>query len=410
MSIKFIHTGDLHIGQRLKKNTRAQEHKNMLSWIHNQIEETQAELLLISGDVFDTSSPNPDSMRIFNSFLADLESLSSLQTVIITAGNHDSARRLDSLKPVLKRLGIHIVGAFQNDNPQWDDWLIPVYNPSGDVQAAVAAIPFVHEYRLGITRGTRATYAQEIKNGFKSLYARFARMAQEKYPGVPHIAMGHLTAMNEAEVVGSAPQNVHVAVENGMDGDIFGTSYDYVALGHIHKNYRVRGMANAYYCGSPLPCSIAEAEDSMNRGVWFLDLDQSKKPRLLEIPVQRQFLRWRGTLEEITKKVATYSWSEDQEPPFVWLCVETDHPRYDLWEVCTEIIMSRDVGQRLILIDVDNVVEGLEPKKDYVVDVTTTPHEIFEELLAHKGITITPQLRGLFDLVLTQVEKDKEEV
>ena len=118
MSIKFIHTGDLHIGQRLKKNTRAQEHKNMLSWIHNQIEETQAELLLISGDVFDTSSPNPDSMRIFNSFLADLESLSSLQTVIITAGNHDSARRLDSLKPVLKRLGIHIVGAFQNDNPQ----------------------------------------------------------------------------------------------------------------------------------------------------------------------------------------------------------------------------------------------------------------------------------------------------
>ena len=60
-------------------------------------------------------------------------------------------------------------------------------------------------------------------------------MAQEKYPGVPHIAMGHLTAMNEAEVVGSAPQNVHVAVENGMDGDIFGTTYDYVALGHIHK-------------------------------------------------------------------------------------------------------------------------------------------------------------------------------
>ena len=410
MSIKFIHTGDLHIGQRLKKNTRSNEHKNMLSWIHEEIEANQAELLLISGDIFDTSSPNPDSMHIFNSFLADLESLSSLRTVIITAGNHDSARRLDSLKPVLNRLGIHIVGAFQNDNPLWDDWLIPVYNSNGEVQAAVAAVPFVHEYRLGITRGTRATYAQEIKNGFKNLYARFARMAQEKYPGVPHIAMGHLTAMNEAEVVGSAPQNVHVAVENGMDGDIFGTTYDYVALGHIHKNYRVRGMANAYYCGSPLPCSIAEAEDSMNRGAWFVDLGVSKKPKLLEIPVQRQFLRWRGTIEEITEKVATYSWPEEQEAPFVWLCIETDHPRYDLWEVCTDIVMSRDVGQRLILIDVDNVVEGVEPKKDYTVDVTTTPHEIFEELLAHKGIARTPQLRGLFDLVLAQVDKDKDEV
>ena len=79
--------------------------KNMLSWIHEQIEANQAELLLISGDVFDTSSPNPDSMHVFNLFLADLESLSSLQTVIITAGNHDSARRLDSLKTRAKTIG-----------------------------------------------------------------------------------------------------------------------------------------------------------------------------------------------------------------------------------------------------------------------------------------------------------------
>ena len=43
------------------------------------------------------------------------------------------------------------------------------------------------------------------------------------------------------------------------------------------------------------------------------------------MPVQRQFLRWRGTIEEITEKVATYSWPEEQEPPFVWLCIETDH-------------------------------------------------------------------------------------
>ena len=410
MSIKFIHTGDLHIGQRLKKNSRAHEHTNMLGWLHQQIEETQTELLLISGDVFDTSSPSPDSMFIFNSFLASLESLSSLHTVIITAGNHDSAKRLDSLKPVLKRLGIHIVGAFQNSNPQWDDWLIPVYHPSGELRAAVAAIPFVHEYRLGITKGTRATYAQEIKDSFKELYARFARMAEEKYPNVPHIAMGHLTAMNEAEVIGNAPQNVHVAVENGMDGDIFGSTYDYVALGHIHKNYRVRGAANAYYCGSPLPCSIAEAEDSMSRGVWLVNLKESQVPTLLEMPVLRQFIRWRGTLEQITEKIAHLEWPADQEPPFVWICIETGHPRYDLWEICADLVMARTPAERLILIDVDNIIDGIDPKTEYTVDVSTTPHEIFEELLAHKGITMTPQIRGLFDLVLSQVEKKKEEV
>ena len=53
--------------------------------------------------------------------------------------------------------------------------------------------------------------------------------------------------------------------------------------------------------------------------------------------------------------------------------------------------------------------------KHPVIEITLArydlnPHEIFEELLAHKGIARTPQLRGLFDLVLAQVDKDKDEV
>jgi exonuclease SbcD len=348
-------------------------------------------------------------MLLFNSFLARLESIPTLRAVIITAGNHDSARRLHSLKPVLQRLGIHIVGAFHNMNEAWDEWLIPIKNAEGVVQATVAAVPFVHEYRLGIGKSTREDYANEIKDAFFKLYTHFAELSKSMYPSVPRIAMGHLTAMNEEKVVGEAPQNVHIAVENGMDGAIFGTDYSYVALGHIHKNYRVRGNANAYYCGSPLPCSIAEAEDSMKRGAWFVDLHQSPTPQFLEMPVIRQFLRWKGTLEELTKELVTYTWPENQEVPFLWLSIETPHPRYDLWDVCTQVLLSRKANERPIIINIDNTLGTSAMEETQSVDVSTTPHEIFEKLLLQKGIPITPQMRSLFDVVLSQVVEGEKQ-
>lgn len=408
MSIRFIHTGDLHIGQRLRGNSRAEEHAYVLNWLHEQLLQSKADALLIAGDVFDCASPSPEAMLLFNYFLARLESIPTLRSVIITAGNHDSARRLHSLKPVLQRLGIHIVGAFHNINEDWDEWLIPIVDARGTVQATVAAVPFVHEYRLGIGKSTREDYAKEIQDAFFKLYAHFSELSKKKYPSVPCIAMGHLTAMNEEKLVGDAPQNVHIAVENGMDGAIFGTGYSYVALGHIHKNYRVRGNANAYYCGSPLPCSIAEAEDSMHRGAWFVDLHLSSVPQFLEMPVVRQFHRWKGSLDELTKKLATYAWPSTQEPPFLWLSIETSSPRYDLWDVCTQLLLSRQPKDRPILINIDNVIADAAKEEKETVDVSTTPHEIFEKLLAQKGIPITPQMRSLFDEVLSQIVFDGE--
>jgi DNA repair exonuclease SbcCD nuclease subunit len=287
--------------------------------------------------------------------------------------------------------------------------LIPVYGGDGSLVAAVAAVPFIHEYRLGVSKGTRQNYANEIKDAFRDVYDHFAKLAQEKYPGVPHIAMGHLTAMNEAEVVGSAPQNVHIAVENGMDGSIFGDSYDYIALGHIHKNYRVRGTANAYYCGSPLPCSIDEAEDSQNRGVWFVDLSVSKIPVQRALPALREFIRWKEDISTLEQKLISLTWPKEQEPPFVWLCVQTGTPRYDLWDSFTQLLLSRTKEERPILVNIDNVVGSENVESEERVDISTTPHEIFDALLQYKEIPKTPQLQGLFDELLSKVTSLKEE-
>ena len=401
MSIRLIHTGDLHIGQRLKKQSRYDEHEKMLLWIHEQVREKQAQLLVIAGDIFDGSSPSPSSMRLFNSFLADLEKIPSLCSVIITAGNHDSAQRLDSFKPVLQRLGIFIVGAYQNRSDDWDSWLIPVYDESKKLLASVAAVPFIHEFRLGLKKNDKTLYAEQIKEAFRDVYGHFAKRSKELYPGAPLIGMGHLTAMSEEEVVGIAPQNVHIALEKGMDGEIFGVDYDYVALGHIHKNYKVRGPANAYYCGSPVPCSIDEAEDSSQRGVWFVDLSQSPVPQLCPAPCFRSFFRIQGTVDELEEKIIALRWPEEQETPFLWLRVETETVRYDLHELFGSLLANHPECPPVIM-DIDNVLCDAENQGLHHVDVKTTPQEIFDLLLETKNIPKTSRMQELFSELLAQ--------
>ncbi|MEC7983662.1 MAG: exonuclease subunit SbcD [Myxococcota bacterium] len=410
MSLRVIHTGDLHIGQKLKKNSRHEEHSLLLSWLPSVIDAEKAQVLLIAGDVFDCSTPAPKSQHLFNRFLASLESIPSLLSVIITAGNHDSAQRLEAMKPVLARIGIHIVGAHENRSAKWDDWLIPIRDHNQDVRAVVAAVPFVHEFRLGLKKGVgnKEQYSDRIKASFSSLYTHFARRAAEQYPEAPLIGMGHLTAISEEELVGPAPQNVHMALEKGMDGRIFDPRYCYVALGHIHKNYRIRGDANAYYCGSPLPCSIDEAEDRTRRGVWCLDVSDvhtRPTPRLIKAPIFRHLLRLRGSVEEVQAALLEHTWEDAQEPSFIWIKAETNVPRYDLYDVFGATLRAMDAEKRQYIVSVDNVIPELIGKKEAIpVDIRTTPAEVFALLLKEKGLDPKqPNLQNLFAYVLSQL-------
>ena len=116
MGLCMIHTGDLHIGQNLHRISRLNEHRAMLAWLHQQLLQQKAHLLLISGDIFDYSLPTAKAQRVFYEFLGGLDSIPSLRTVIITAGNHDSAHLLQAISPVMKRIGIHVIGADKNRN------------------------------------------------------------------------------------------------------------------------------------------------------------------------------------------------------------------------------------------------------------------------------------------------------
>ena len=326
--LKLLHTGDLHLGLTLRRISREDEQQKMLDWIVSVIREEEVDVLLIAGDVFDVANPPISARTMFFNFLEQLVDMPSLSHVVITAGNHDSAGQLNALCPVTRRLGIHIVGGVENRSDSWNDWIIPI-DIDGEVCAVVNAIPYISEFRLGI-RWTSDQVGKSdavIRRALKSVYSEMADLAKERHGDVPLIAMGHLTAMDEHYNLGEMPRSIHRIIDKGLDGEIFGNNYSYIALGHIHRKYKVRGEANAWYCGSPMPCSIAEAEDGSERGVWTVSLSgnaiERPLPQASLAPVWRQMIRWQGPESKMDDYIQTLTWDGEQLPPFLYMEVET---------------------------------------------------------------------------------------
>lgn len=326
--LKILHTGDLHLGLTLRRVSREEEQQHMLDWIVQVTRDEAIDVLLIAGDVFDVANPPNSARTMFFNFLEQLVDTETLSHVVITAGNHDSAGQLNALCPVTRRLGIHILGGVENRSESWNDWIIPI-DIDGEVCAVVNAIPYISEFRLGI-RWTSDQVGKShavIRKALKSVYNEMADLARARHGDVPLIAMGHLTAMDEQYNLGEMPRSIHRIIDKGLDGEIFGDQYAYVALGHIHRKYKVRGEANAWYCGSPMPCSIAEAEDGSERGVWVVSLSgdpsERPKPQASLAPIWRQMIRWQGPESKMEEYILNLTWEASQLPPFIYMEVET---------------------------------------------------------------------------------------
>src|SRR5690554_2185076 len=144
--MKVLHTADWHIGQLFHEYDRTFEHQQFLNWLVQTLQKEQIDVLLISGDVFDLSNPSAASVRMFYTFLNQAINTKPELQIIITAGNHDSATRLESPKPLLESSNIHIIGLVERDlggNIDYEKLIIPIRNPSGAIKAWCLAIPFL---------------------------------------------------------------------------------------------------------------------------------------------------------------------------------------------------------------------------------------------------------------------------
>ena len=102
MTIYGIETypyGRLASGPDLFGYDREAEHDAFLGFLTNLLVERETDVLLIAGDVFDVTNPSAGAQRRFYRFLREANRLNPGLQIVIIAGNHDSAIRLEAPNP-----------------------------------------------------------------------------------------------------------------------------------------------------------------------------------------------------------------------------------------------------------------------------------------------------------------------
>ena len=98
--MKLLHTSDWHVGRSIRGRSRAAEHEAVLSEIGSIARAEGVDAVLVVGDLFESKAPTAESEQIVFRALLDLAATGA--TVVVVAGNHDSARRLEALQPLLE--------------------------------------------------------------------------------------------------------------------------------------------------------------------------------------------------------------------------------------------------------------------------------------------------------------------
>jgi len=351
--MKIIHTSDWHLGQKLLHRDRAEEHQLALDWLRDLIREEEADALLVAGDIFDIGNPPNYARRMYYDFLISLEG-TTCRHIVITGGNHDSPSMLEAPAELLARLNVHVRGAARDDLAEE---LIPLHNEAGDLEAVVAAVPFLRDrdLRTSVAGETGLQRIERIREGLRQHYRQVGELAKEQYgkTGVPLIAMGHLYASG-ADVSGKQ-DNIYIGDKENIMVQHFPDCFDYVALGHIHRQQAIGGVKHIRYSGSLIPLSFSETKD--DKGALVLAFSNrelvSVTPRLL--PVFRRLKTIQGTLPDVEKAIERFVARGGRGlEPWLEILVEGDDvpPRLDLYiqelveEMPLEVLKIRLIRDR----------------------------------------------------------------
>jgi exonuclease SbcD len=248
----IVHTSDWHAGRLWKGIDRSQELEAVLDDLGDFIERERVDLLLMSGDVFDSRGPSAAAERtVFRLFRR--VGRAGTKTAVI-AGNHDDPARLEAWGTLAELVDVATVA---RPRPADRGGVIECTVRSGE-RAVIAAVPFAHTSDLVsalelAADDTRAhqRYAEQMRAIVQHLSTRFRSDAV-------NLAMAH-THLDNALLAGSEPQ-VHVGEEWAMTAQSLPSAAHYVALGHIHRPQRIAAApAPAYCAGSPLQLDFGEA-------------------------------------------------------------------------------------------------------------------------------------------------------
>lgn len=253
--MKILHTSDWHLGQLLYGYDRSEEHLHFINQLLKAVADERPDALVVSGDIFDVSTPSNSTSRLFTDSVLKLHDVLPAMTIAIISGNHDSASRIDINRNLWKKAGIHVIGSVARDKEGGYDFSENIIEVSE--KGYIVAVPYVNRaYLSKCDSNTGDNTGEDNGNQEKHFFKLAADYLRKRNSGnLPSVLMAHLT-VEGCDMKGhriSQIGNVNAVPEN-----IFPDDFDYVALGHIHRPQNMNDNGKIRYSGSPVAVSFDE--------------------------------------------------------------------------------------------------------------------------------------------------------
>ncbi len=413
--MRILHTADWHIGQLFYEYDRTYEHQHFLNWLVVTLKDEKIDVLLVSGDIFDLSNPSAASIRMFYTFLNLATKDNPNLQIILISGNHDSATRLESPKPLLESSNIHIVGIVEKDqagNIDYEKLSIPIKDNTGIIKAWCLAIPFLRIGDYPVITDAANQYAE----GVAALYDQaYDFINKKRLSNQPVICMGHLHAQKAEITDMDKSERLILGGIECISAATFNEEVKYVALGHIHKAQRIGGKDHIRYSGSPIPMSFSELKYKHQVVVFDLGEQNISNLKSIEIPlsVSLQIVpSVHSTLTEVINALQQLdeAGSNPELAPYLEVRVLLEGPEPGLRHKIESAIAGKHV--RLAKIDVkypvvsdkSNTTTG--PVHDNLHDLK--PKDIFEKIYQSKFDKPVPaEIIQLFNQVTQEVAQSE---
>lgn len=411
--MRILHTSDWHLGIRTGATSRGPDHDRFLDWLVAELASRSVDTLVVAGDVFDSMQPSAEALGRYYRFLGRVGARSGVRQVVIVGGNHDGASRLDAPAEVLSALNVHVVGGIGGDPATWDRCLVPLRDRQDRVCAVALAVPYVHEFRLGVrtTDLDHAAVRAAFTERFGELYTTLAERARKRWPHLPLVATGHLTlgpARSE-----DYPHEIHqVGRIEGLPPSVLDDRVQYAALGHIHRPYPVDPGRRAWYSGSPVALSLPESRSPRRVLCVDLDPDPEGAPQVqpVTVPVTRGLIELQAPPDRLLDRVRELTWHHPL-PPLLFCRVLTDEHDPRLVGELHQALREFPEADRPAVVELREVRQTPLPEEDTSPPASLddlTPHQVFTRLCRARGISDPEPLEAAFGSIASLSEGDFE--
>lgn len=348
--MKIIHTADWHLGNVFHGHVRTEEHRHFLNRLLDMLRDAQPDVLLVTGDIFDSANPSAQAEKLLYNFLQQaVSSVPGLQ-IVLTAGNHDSAGRIEAPAELLKMHNVYVRGTLHFDDsgePDFDHFILPLA-PRGheEAQCVCFALPYLRscDYPAGMSQ------EDGLRHYFTQMYKR---LRKSDFKGLPVIVAAHFYAAGAEICQSEHSERLVAGGQECVNADVTGNRACYTALGHIHKAQQVKGVRHTYYAGSALPMSFAET--AYKHGVYCVNIDSDGETEvtrldytplrgLMTIPASgRKATTVAEALDEISRLPRRAKNDDGDDWPYLEIRIEERQPEPGLMHDVMEALADRAV-------------------------------------------------------------------